>query len=146
MAIDLPTITIGARRAILVHMIPMKLERVGWRMRRFLPGVLNRAKYEPGAWPEPVAAVVHLLHSRHYAPSTPISQRLASALSDGGWFSFERLVKRVATELYEEELRKGAGVLDIGLFGSRLFNADVVRELKTANGILWEIESERKSL
>jgi hypothetical protein len=49
-------------------------------------------------------------------------------------------VKRVAADLYAEELRKGASVLDIGLYGDRLFNQDVVRELKAADGILWEIK------
>jgi hypothetical protein len=30
--------------------------------------------------------------------------------------------------------------LDIGLFGSRLFNGDVIRELKAGDGVLWKIE------
>jgi hypothetical protein len=48
--------------------------------------------------------------------------------------------------LYREELRNGASVLDIGLFGSRFFTRDVVRELKAGDGILWEIREERKSV
>ena len=79
-------------------------------------------------------------------PATPIEHRLISALKKVGVISFEKLVKTVAADLYAEELRKGAGVLDIGLFGSRLFNDDVVRELNAGDGILWEIKSERKSL
>jgi hypothetical protein len=60
--------------------------------------------------------------------------------------SFDKLVKIVAADLYAEELRKGAGVLDIGLFGSRLFNNDIVRELEARDGVLWKIKREPKSL
>ena len=54
-------------------------------------------------------------------------------------------MKTVAEEVYAEELREGSGVLDIGLFGGRLFNSDVVRELKEADGVLWEIRREMGS-
>jgi len=63
--------------------------------------------------------------------------------SKAGPVSLAKLVKRVAEDLYTEELRKGAGVLDIGLFGGRLFNRDVVRELNAGDGFLWKIEEER---
>jgi hypothetical protein len=53
-------------------------------------------------------------------------------------------VKTVAGEVYAEELRKGSGVLDIGLFGSRLFSSDVVRELEGGDGVLWKIMHERE--
>ena len=36
-----------------------------------------------------------------------------------GSYSTHTLAERVASELYREELRNGAGVLNIGLFGSR---------------------------
>jgi hypothetical protein len=48
-------------------------------------------------------------------------------------------VNAVSADLYAEELRTGAGALDIGLFGSRLFSGDVIRELKAGDGILWKI-------
>jgi hypothetical protein len=50
------------------------------------------------------------------------------------------LVERVASELYNEELRHGAWVLDIGLFGSSLFVPDVVSEIEARNGTLWRID------
>jgi len=75
-------------------------------------------------------------------PGTPIEQRVISTLKETGPVSFAKLVKTVAGEVYAEELRKGSGVLDIGLFGSRLFNSDVVRELQAADGVLWEIKHE----
>jgi len=91
------------------------------------------------------ATDVHLIDSPRRLPATPIEQRLASALKETGPMSMIRLVKRVAAELYSDELRHGAGVLDIGLIGDRLFNRDIIRELNAANGILWEINQERKS-
>jgi hypothetical protein len=91
-------------------------------------------------------AVMQLIDSPRRLPATPIEERLASALKEAGPISIASLVKRVAAELYSDELRKGAGVLDIGLIGDRLFNRDIIRELNAGNGILWEIKQERKSI
>ncbi len=90
-------------------------------------------------------AVVRLIDSPHRLPATSIEQRLASLLrreSEPVFFGI--LVKRIAEDIYEEELRMGAAVLDIGMFGSRLFHGDVVRELKAGDGILWEIKHGRE--
>jgi hypothetical protein len=111
-----------------------------WKMRKLFAGSLS-----PSNWAGPFKVkmegeVVRLIDSPHRLPATPIEHRLTSALTKVGVISFEKLVKTVAAHLYAEELRKGAGVLDIGLFGSQLFNDDVVRELKAADGILWEIK------
>jgi hypothetical protein len=64
-----------------------------------------------------------------------------SRLQEIGTASFSSLVNAVAADLYTDELRNGAGVLDIGLLGSRLFAGDVVQELKARDGILWEIKA-----
>ena len=79
-------------------------------------------------------------------PATPAEQLAVSILASTGAMPLHTLAERVASELYRQELRKGAGVLDIGLFGSRLFKDDVVREIESADGILWEVQHERKSL
>jgi hypothetical protein len=92
------------------------------------------------------APVVRLIDSPRRLPETPIEQRLACALKETGSISVAGLVKRVASELYSDELRQGAGVLDIGLIGDRLFNRDIIRELNAGNGILWEIKQQRESL
>jgi len=34
---------------------------------------------------------------------------------------------------------------NIGLFGDRLFNRDVLRELDAGNGIFWKIKTERET-
>ena len=86
--------------------------------------------------------VAQLIHPPIRLPATVVERRLAAALS-GGPISLASLVERVSAGLYREELREGAGSLDLGLFGSRLFNRDVVKELHAANGILWEIKQKR---
>lgn len=117
------------------------LERSRSKMRRFFP-VLSREKSKT----EADTAVVRLIESPRRLPTTPIEQRLVSVLKEVGSVTVAGLVKRVAAELYADELRGGAAVLDIGLIGDRLFNRDVVRELRAADGVLWEIKGERESV
>jgi hypothetical protein len=71
---------------------------------------------------------------------TPIERLAVSNLRREGVISLQLLVERVATELYHEELRKGAWALDIGLFGGNLFVSDVMNEIKAQDGTLWQIE------
>jgi hypothetical protein len=118
------------------------LERSKSKIRDFLPVSLRREASGVSL----SAAVVQLVDSPRRLPATPIEQRLSSALKETGPISLASLVKRVAAELYSDELRQGAGVLDIGLIGDRLFNRDIIRELDSGNGILWEIKQQRKSL
>jgi hypothetical protein len=84
------------------------------------------------------AAPVRLLEAPRRGPETLIEEQLAARLRAGP-IPRSTLVAAVAAELYRDELSKGAGVLDIGLFGSRLFSGEVIQALKAANGILWEI-------
>jgi hypothetical protein len=86
------------------------------------------------------AAAVRLIDSPRRLPETLIEQRVSSRLTRSRRVAFSALVHEIAAELYTDELRNGAGVLDLGLFGSRLFSGDVMRELKAGDGILWEIE------
>jgi hypothetical protein len=123
-----------------------KFEPAGWQMLKPFRAPSNRTSFDNASKPSAGAAIVQQVDSPHRLPATPIERQLISALKKVGAVSLEELVKTVAADLYAEELRKGAGVLDIGLFGSRLFNDDVVRELNAGDGILWEIKSERKSL
>jgi hypothetical protein len=83
---------------------------------------------------------VRLIDSPRRLPETLIEQRVSSRLTRSRRVAFSALVNEIAAELYTDELRNGAGVLDLGLFGSRLFSGDVMRELKAGDGILWEIE------
>jgi hypothetical protein len=118
------------------------LERSRAKIRDFLPALLRRG--ETGV--SMSVGVVQLIDSPRRLPATPIEQRLWSALKETGPISLASLVKRVAAELYSDELCQGAGVLDIGLIGDRLFNRDIIRELNAGNGILWEIKQQAKSL
>jgi hypothetical protein len=118
------------------------LERSRAKIRDFLPALLRRGDTGVSL----SAAVVQLIDSPRRLPATPIEQRLSSALKETGPILLVSLVKRVAAELYNDELRQGAGVLDIGLIGDRLFNRDIIRALDSGNGILWEIKQPRKSV
>jgi hypothetical protein len=91
------------------------------------------------------AAIVRLLQGSR-RPETRVEQLAVTLLASKGAIALDALAERVASELYREELRNGAGVLDIGLFGSRFFTRDVVRELKAGDGIMWEIKEERQSV
>lgn len=123
-----------------------RLETAGRTMRKLFPGSMSRSHSAGAHSAEADRALVRLIDSPRRLPATPIEQQLVAALRKAGPASVATLVKRVADDLYKEELYKGAGVLDIGLFGGRLFNRDVVRELMAADGILWQIKQERENL
>ncbi len=74
------------------------------------------------------------------APITSVERLTVATLKREGIIAFALLVERVASEVYSEELRNGAWILDIGLFGSRLFVPAVAGEIKARNGTLWQIE------
>ena len=119
-------------------------EAAKWKMKNLLPGPWSPPNPEVTVSTKVDAAVVRLIDSPHRLPATRLEERLISALKEAGSISFASLVKTVAADLYAEELHKGAGILDIGLFGSRLFNGDVIRELQAGDGTLWEIKQERE--
>ncbi len=77
-------------------------------------------------------------------PETPVERVIVSLLAETGPMTLDRLAQRVASELYRDELRRGASVLDIGLFGSRLLVPDVVGEIEARDGTLWRIERRKE--
>ena len=117
-----------------------RLQTSRWNMRSFFPHLISLSSSGRTLRAEAQLALVRLIETPGRHPATPIEHQLSATLKMTGPVSVASLVKRVAVDLYAEELRKGAGVLDIGLYGDRLFNQDVVRELKAADGILWEIK------
>lgn len=112
-------------------------------MLKLFSGSPRRATVDTVAGAKSPAPAVRLMHAPKRLPQTAIEQQLMSTLQEGGTISLSRLVNAVATDLYTNELRKGAGVLDIGLFGSRLFTGEVLQELEAGDGILWVIEAGR---
>jgi hypothetical protein len=60
-------------------------------------------------------------------------------LSQQRALAFEMAVASVAESLYRDELRAGGWMIDLGLFGSRLFVDDARRLLWSGDGELWEI-------
>jgi hypothetical protein len=121
-------------------------EPIRGKMRRFFHGSLSQRKSAHFNSVKTDRAVVRLIAAPRREPMTPIEQRLITMLKNVGPIPFATLVKTAAKDLYIEELRQGAGVLDIGLFGNGLFNRDLVRELMSGDGVLWEIKQERESL
>ena len=119
------------------------LQRSGWKMGRLFKGLSSQTDTESAVSAKSDAAVVRLIDSPRRLPESSIEHRLISTLGESGSVSFARLVDAVSADLYAEELRAGAGALDIGLFGSRLFNGDVIRELKSGDGVLWKIEEQK---
>ena len=114
-------------------------------MNKLFADAANRSKWVGLFKGETNLPVVRLMGIPQRPPVTAFEQRVISKLTETGPVSLANLVKEVAGEVYAEELRKGSGVLDIGLFGSRLFSGEVVQELKGGDGILWEIIPERES-
>jgi hypothetical protein len=121
----------------------IRSEPIRRKMRQFLHGSSSQRK---SAHLNSVKTVVRLIATPRREPMTTIEQRLIAMLKNAGPMPFATLVKTVAKDLYLEELRQGAGILDIGLFGDGLFNRDLVQELLSGDGILWEIKQERESL
>jgi len=113
-------------------------------MKKFFADAPTRSKWAGLFKVETNMAVVRLMDTPQRLPVTAFEQRVITKLTEKGPLSLGNLVKAVAGEVYAEELRKGSGVLDIGLFGSRLFSSDVIRELEDGNGVLWEILREQE--
>lgn len=89
----------------------------------------------------PSAGRVRLLEAAPRPPVTPVERLAVSTLRREGAMPLPALAQLVASDLYADALRHGAWVIDIGVFGRDIFAPDVARELKAANGILWEIET-----
>jgi hypothetical protein len=121
-------------------------EPIRGKMHRFFHGSLSQRKSAHFNSVKTDGAVVRLIAAPRREPMTPIEQRLITMLTNAGPIPFATLVKTAAQDLYVEELRHGAGILDIGLFGDGLFTRDLVQELMSGDGVLWEIKQERKSL
>lgn len=113
------------------------------RSRGFLPKIFSfaRGKTDSSDAASGISTgpIVRLVNTRRREAVTVIELQIISMLKEAGSVSHDHLVQRVARDLYEGELRRGAAVVDIGLFGSRLFEREVVETLKHGDGALWDI-------
>jgi hypothetical protein len=116
-----------------------EVKPVGWQLWKILSG--SSPVRDPA---EVKHCTVCLLQPPGRSPQTHIEAELIAVLTDEGTISLNELVQRVADRLYHEELRRGAGALDIGLFGSGLFDREVVAALEAGSGVLWELSSGRQ--
>jgi hypothetical protein len=126
---------------IFAHKNLTEVKPAGWHMWKILSGAAQRRSGDSVVRPAAEAGSVRLIEPPPRGPATPVECQIVSALKSAGVVSYDRLVQGVAEVFYTEELRRGAGVLDIGLLGSRLFTREVIGALDAANGILWEIIS-----
>lgn len=111
----------------------------GANRRKLFASWLSYMKSGDVVAPDADGALVRLIDTPGRVPVTPIEQRLARALGESGALPLVKLVSRIAEDLYEAELSRGAAVSDLGMFGSGLFTVEVVRELRVGDGILWKI-------
>lgn len=89
---------------------------------------------------DPAHLSVRLLDPPSRLPRTPLEKLAVTTLKKQGPTPFPTLVERVARDIYHDEIRNGASVVDIGLFGPDLFVPEVIPGLKAGDGILWKIE------
>ena len=108
-----------------------------WQLWKILAGK-SAALDSPHARP----ATVRLLQPAGGLPQTAVESEITALLRDEGAISYQRLVRQVADRLYHEELRRGAGASDIGLFGGRIFEREVIAALNAGAGELWDIDPE----
>ena len=118
----------------------MRREAIRIRLERLWPSFRRS-----GADARRAGSVVVRRESIQHAPSNVLSENLYATLMEAGPIPFGELVTIVADRLYQDELRRGAGVLDIGLLGSRLFHEEVTRELRAGDGVFWDITNEKKT-
>lgn len=88
---------------------------------------------------------VRLLDPSGRPPATPIEKLTVTALKDQGPTPFPALVERVARGIYLDEIRTGAWVLDIGLYGPGLFVRSVASQLRSGDGTFWKIEKSERT-
>jgi hypothetical protein len=83
---------------------------------------------------------VQLINSSvRIAPTSP-ERLILNLLDREGPKNCTEIVDRVAKQIFCDELCHGAAAIDIGLFGARLFEAEVATALKTGVGVLWTAE------
>ena len=112
--------------------------------RGFLPRLFSIARglrtSRDAASASPAGPVVRLVDTPRRQAETPIERQVISILQQAGAVSHDRLAQRIARDLYEAELRRGAAAVDIGIFGSRLFEPEAAQTLRAGAGVLWEID------
>ena len=83
---------------------------------------------------------MRLIKPARRVPATEVEVFVVAMLERETEMPFGELVTQVAECLYRKELRGGGWLLDLGLFGSRLFVADAKRALAGGIGKLWSLD------
>jgi len=82
---------------------------------------------------------VRLLQITNRRSETDAESIVVNLLARAGEIPLEVLLAHLAEALYEQEVRGGARVMDLGLLGSGLFVAEARRTLEAGDGELWQI-------
>jgi hypothetical protein len=88
---------------------------------------------------------VRLLADAQRSPVRPEECLIAGALAGNEPRTVDELVAGISRLLYREEWRRGGWAVDLGIFGSDLFAADVTHALEAGNGHLWTITESPKT-
>jgi hypothetical protein len=89
-------------------------------------------------------STIRVMTSPRRAAATEAELFVAGLLHSRNNRSYPEVISALADFIYSKELKKGAWVLDVGLFGSSLFVSEACQELESGKGILWEIDPARK--
>ena len=111
-----------------------------WEAPRFFARLSFRAKSTDPVMSEPGERVVRAIIPPVRSGENEIELKLIAALQSDGSVSSGQLVQRISRDLFDEELRRGAAAVDIGIFGSRLFEPEVAQTLSAGAGTLWEVD------
>ena len=87
---------------------------------------------------------IRVITSPRRAAATEAELFVAGLLRSKRDGSYEGIINALADFIYCKERKKGAWLLDIGLFGRSLFVSEARRELESGKGVLWEIGTARK--
>jgi len=136
--VDAGGLTVGGAIPMLIARVFRRGERRPWAL------ALHRAEADPRHL-DRRDRNVRLVEPAPRLPLTPFERLVVATLTREGAMRFSTLVELVALDFYLDELRHGAWILDIGVFGSKLFIPEVARELKAGDGVLWEIKAEERA-
>lgn len=79
---------------------------------------------------------VRLLSAPLRSPANDVEEFAVSLIARTAALSYRKSVARLAEYLYQKEMGAGAWAVDIGLFGSALFNGDAMRIWEAGRGDL----------
>ena len=94
---------------------------------------------------EPRVAALDALDAPARRPVVDIDLWILSVLQAHESMTLSDLVARVADRLYHDAVRDGAAIVDIGLFGAKLYHPEAAAVVSRGDGRWWTIEEVRST-